>query len=196
MSHTFWKVSPDVWSQLFCINKTNFRKWKKIKIVSLLKISEINLEDFILDEEPDECEEKVEKFIFDKANCQNVDLEEEEVQVIYYVAGYCAKKAKKIHCPSCQSLFISQNTMPSVNEKSKFFDIVNRGKLTAPSDQLFTVCCICYEFFCQLKSCPTFLHFVNLPNPASYFRDSILNKLKDLPVSCYIFMIATMWLLV
>ena len=73
--------------------------------------------------------------------------------------------------------------MPSVNEKSKFFDIVNRGKLTAPSDQLFTVCCICYEFFCQLKSCPTFLHFVNLPNPASYFRDSILNKLKDLPVS-------------
>ena len=60
-----------------------------------------------------------------------------------------------------------------------FFNIINRGKLKAPSDQFFMICCTCYQLFCQLKNIQNFQNFISLPNPAYAFGNLIYNFIRD-----------------
>ena len=50
-------------------------------------------------------------------------ISDAQLQVIYYVSGYCGHRVKKtVACSDCVSVFVSDNTMPNTGcPKSKNF---------------------------------------------------------------------------
>ena len=132
-----------------------------------------------------ECHQEDEIFdvdILDWPDWDTIELNEAEIQVVYYVSGYCAFRVVKMtYREHCQDLFRSNQTMPHTDNRSTFFDIINRGRLRAPSNELFLIFCSCYKLFCQLKN-SQFYNIIKLSNPAVKFRQCILERLKD---SCY-----------
>jgi hypothetical protein len=175
-------------ANFFISEKQLLESEKKIKLVSLMKNSGIHLHDFLSDEENTD-EEIIDDYLMlpDLQNVPPVVLEAEEIQIIYYVSGYCSKRAKEMtsHCEDCKSLFLCSHEMPEIGDQSAFFEMINRGKLQAPSDQLFNIACIAYEVFCQLKRTDQFMNFLNSSNPATSFVNLIHSKLPDLNV-CFI----------
>ena len=98
-----------------------------------------------------ECHQEDEIFdvdILDWPDWDTIELNEAEIQVEYYVSGYCAFRGVKMtYCEHCQDLFRSNQTMPHTDNRSTFFDIINRGRLRAPSNELFLIFCSCYSYF-------------------------------------------------
>ena len=125
-----------------------------------------------------ECHQDDEIFDVDILDWNTVELNEAEIQVLNYVNGYCAFRGVKMtYCEHCQDLFRSNQTMPHTDNRSTFFDIINRGRLRAPSNELFLIFCSCYMLFCQLKN-SQFNNIIKLSNPAVKFRQLYLNGLK------------------
>lgn len=160
---------------------------KKIKLVSLLKHSEISVDDLVIydAEHHDtiknaEIDALVEAINEHMEICEFINLEVDELQVIYYVAGYCAKRARKEKCKECQGLFLARYFVPDVNGSSEFFELINRGKLQAPSDSLFLILCHSYEFFCKLKTWPDFHHFLSSSYSLHIFIDFSMRYSVDI----------------
>ena len=144
---------------------------KKIKLASLLQHSGIAIDSLTLEEvDDDETTSAFEIDLPDDA-CESVSLSDSELQVIFYVSGFCGYRVKKnIKCPDCLSMFVSDTTMPTVQQQpSDFFHFINRGKLNAPSDQLFTFLCRVYSLFCCLKTSAHFSDFLRRAAPAKDF---------------------------
>lgn len=160
---------------------------KKIKLVSLLKHTKIQLDDFIFHEEDStqSKQESCDSLAIYLEDCPMIDLDEEELQIVYFVSGYCGKSAKFIECTSCRQLFISTYNMPVVNENSKFFTFINRGKLQAPSTNFFSLCCQLYELFCRLKLSPDFSRFLATSNAALSFVNHSMDFCDAIYGSCY-----------
>lgn len=154
---------------------------KKIKLVSLLKSSGITLAEISMasSKESPAINTTNEKLFIDVEECPPVTLASDEIQVVYYVAGYSSRKAKKLSCENCRLLFMSTHHAPSVDPNSVFFDAINRGKLQAPSDQFFSFCCKFYELFCRLKHHTHFFQLLASSNPFSFFFDLLPTELHD-----------------
>ena len=144
---------------------------RKIKLVSLLKHSRISIDSLTLDETVEEDYTTS----FDIELCEEdkkaLTISDAELQVVYYVSGYCGHRVKKtISCTDCVSMFVSNNTMPNTEQSSEFFNFINRGKLDAPSDQLFSFLCDAYSLFCCLKSNSCHFHaFLRRQSPVNDF---------------------------
>lgn len=99
-----------------------------------------------------------------------VSISDAELQVIYYVSGYCGHRVlKTVSCPHCVSTFVSDTPMPNVQRSSDFFNFINRGRLSSPSDQLFSFMCHVYSLFCCLKKSSQFDDFLRRSSPANDF---------------------------
>ena len=84
-----------------------------------------------------------------------VSISDAELQVIYYVSGYCGHRVlKTVSCPHCVSTFVSDTPMPNVQRSSDFFNFINRGRLSSSSDQLFfyVSCLFPFLLFKKVKS--------------------------------------------
>jgi len=65
-----------------------------------------------------------------------IQLEEKELQVVYYVAGYYIVKSL-ISCVDCRNLLLDDHNMPLSDDQ--FFVIVKCGGLPCPSNQLWII---------------------------------------------------------
>ena len=64
---------------------------------------------------------------------------------------------------------MSDINLPFVDAPNDFFDLLNRGGLKAPGNELYILLCNAYEIFCKLKMSPQFDSFLRLKNPRDSF---------------------------
>jgi hypothetical protein len=110
----------------------------------------------------------------------SMNLEPNELNVILFTGGYCARKlVKRFTCNDCTSLLqASQCTLPEADFESSnssmssrsLFNSVNRGKLTCPSDDVYLLCVVCYYSFSCIKRHEQFYSkFLSSPSSSNYF---------------------------
>ena len=117
---------------------------------------------------------------FELSDLPETEITESELQVIFYVAGYCAHNLRKrISCMRCKSLIISDSNLPSVDEPTKFFEILNRGGLKCPANEIFLLCCTDYEVFCRIKCSSNFEQFLRLQSPRDTIVSTVLNCVEE-----------------
>ena len=99
-----------------------------------------------------------------------MDLDEEELRVIYFVSGYCGNLEKSaLKCAECYSHLLAGPHMTEADSENSFFRNINRGGLMAPSNVLYPVCCATYHIFCQLKTSQSFFDFMRCSSPVTSF---------------------------
>jgi hypothetical protein len=155
---------------------------RKIRLASILRHSGISLEDISAEAKAIEVEDCTFSINADDLP-PAVDLTSEELQVVYYVSGYCAHSAKAIlSCHDCISLFLSDCNMPPVENPISFFEFLNRGGLKAPSSPMYLLCCSAYRLFCQLKESKSFSQFLTCKSPAGAFINLVMDYLLESPL--------------
>ena len=144
----------------------------KIKLVSLLKNSNVLLSSIVEGEMSDVTPAEP----FELHDFSEVDIAESELQVIFYVAGYCAHNLiKRISCEECKSFIICDSNLPNIDGPTKFFEILNRGGLKCPANEIFLLCCTAYQIFCKIKCSSHFDEFLRLPSPRDTFVSTVMN---------------------
>ena len=54
---------------------------------------------------------------FDLNSTPQIDISESELNIIFYVAGYCSNQVKsRVKCPNCLSIVLSESNLPSVDQ--------------------------------------------------------------------------------
>lgn len=87
---------------------------------------------------------EIEEYNADEIN-NNIDMTQIvgtlEENILYYIAGYIAKKLQNIDCYSCVESLITKNTEHNAhcNNFSRFFDSSNNGGLIRPSLSVYKV---------------------------------------------------------
>lgn len=153
---------------------------RKIRLSTILHHSGISLDRInTSDDTSDAVEPSDTSFPID--NLPTVQLTESELQVIYYIAGYCAKRVQSnLKCTECLKFFIScDSSIPQIDNPNDFFTSINRGGLKAPANEIFVVCCTAYEIFCRIKKSCKFDDFLRLDCPRSVFVSTVLEYLKE-----------------
>ena len=149
--------------------KQLFDSERKIKLSSLLRHTGISvnaLSEVELEPEP-EGDSGI--FFIDVAD-DDIPIDDNELQVIFYVSGYCAHSVtKRINCDECKTFFTTPDVMPCVDQPNDFFNFINRGRLKSPTAQLFTLLCHAYSLFSHLRSSHQFNDFLRLPSPVTTF---------------------------
>ena len=108
-----------------------------------------------------------------------ISASDSELQVVFYVSGYCANQvAKRISCGACLSLILSETKLPSTDVLSDFFDIVNRGGLKIPGGDVFILCRTAYEVFCRIKNSSSFNKFMALVCPRNTFVTTVISHVN------------------
>ena len=149
---------------------------KNIKLVSLLKHSGIQLSSIIFSESLDTAPAEV----FDIDDMPDVDVTDSELEVIFYVAGYCAHTLRNtVNCKDCFFLISSDSDMPIVDQPTSFFDFINRGKLKCPGNNVYLLCCFAYKIFCKIRRSSKFCLFLRLSSPRDSFVKTVLKCLDD-----------------
>lgn len=155
---------------------------RKIKLVSLLKNSGISLNS-ITEVQVTTDFNPVQPI--DLSDFPEIDICESELQVIFYVSGYCASKLiSHVKCDDCLRFLISNSTMAQIVQPTLFFDILNRGRLKCPGNELFIVCCKAYEIFCRIKKSVQFHIFLRLTSPRDTFVATVVTNLENVPIFC------------
>ena len=99
---------------------------------------------------------------------QITSSEQGETSAIYYVAGYIAfSLKKKLKCPSCKASLVVKDTPPEPvisgepvldseeqQQLKTFIEIMSRGGLSTPSDQLYITCLYANSLFEFISSSP------------------------------------------
>lgn len=151
---------------------------KKVRVMSLLKYSQFSTTDFqeFVSVSSDDIELSNDdwEFFQEFISVDSIeDLNDSDLNVLYYVSGYICRsviRTLKLQCQNCLRMLC---TSPDRIEMSfadecfqsdmfPFFEELNRGGLMKPSDRVFTICCIAYGIliawdlttFCILIFCP------------------------------------------
>ena len=168
---------------------------KKIKIVSLLKHSGLTLNQLqtLQDQQQEDtfhCSSlDASETLSKEIDLDAIQLEENETNVLFYVAGYIAYHIGNIHhCKECMQWTenIIDVTPPIVDDCystftcQSLFHIINRGGLKCPTDILFEICILAYKSFCSLKASPNFhTLFLGSKNTRQLFHDIIVNLISQ-----------------
>lgn len=155
------------------------------QIVSLLKHTGISLPE--LQAIPCTTEEEVEEaFSLPDEPDFELTLSKNEQVIICYVAGYAAHSIVRNHvkCADCKSLFIvTDGELPSAeyegSEHTEFIQIMTRGKLKSPSNNLFLFCQCCYILFVTIQSSVLWPDFLKLKSPLSAFKRLLLHCIRS-----------------
>jgi hypothetical protein len=167
----------------------------KIKVCSLLKqsstplaalnsIQEMSTE--MADSEVDPTE-LLSGLNLDDSECQ---WEECDLNSLYYVAGYIARKVSR-SCDSCVSVFSDDTPMPDLDIQGdpSFFNLINRGGLTRPSESMLELICLGYRIYCQIRDDPDRMNLlINSPHSTSLYVTASLHLINESPTygSCCI----------
>ena len=104
-----------------------------------------------------------------------VNVSQHELEVIFYVAGYCCNQESNHYvCKNCHSLLISNYCLIIVDRTTNFFDFFNRGKLKCPANSTLVLCCTT-KVFCSNKSSTLFNKFLRLRSPNDTFVITVLS---------------------
>ena len=150
---------------------------KKIKLASLLKHSGVSLDritasDDVIDEH--------DANVFDLDFSADFEMSEPELQIVYFVAGYCARRlTDKLHCEDCRGTIICDVNLPFADAPTDFFQSLNRGGLKAPGNELYILLCTAYEIFCKIKMSPHFDEFLRLKNPRDSYVSTVMCFVKE-----------------
>jgi hypothetical protein len=161
---------------------------KKIRILSLLKFTQINISEFPFEEEitSSKCEENIEELYSDVSELPILfNLDVTDMNAIVYVAGYISHSiCNRMKCENCSHLLKHRECLPhpafpeDVHNFSTFANMIDRGGLTRPSDFVFCVSNVCFSCFEHLKQC--FLErFLTFTNCRQVFVQVVLRKITD-----------------
>jgi hypothetical protein len=173
---------------------------KKLKLTSLLHHSKLTLEDLEIDNiaenttfNVDTTEAKAER-LADLLSLSSLDLQKNELNVAYYVAGYAsASLAKKLSCVNCVQLLkyssetftVLLETIVDSENTSNLFNQVNRGGLIQPSDGAFILTILCYSSFSQFKTCGAMLSdFIPNENASYLFVKTVICAIRNSNYNC------------
>ena len=147
---------------------------KKLKIKSLLKLysaskGAITIRDYIgnfSDVKHQHCDDGfVKKFPYDMISKQPKC---DDLSALLVIAGYVSYKSRShITCEDCKQLFGAKDKPFNLDINSKhleYFEFLNRGGLTYPSDILFTVLQCCYTIFNMCIADPLESSFLKVYN--------------------------------
>lgn len=150
---------------------------RKIRLTSVLHHSGVTLDSISkCSDEALDVSETGEEDLVPLEDLPTVQLTESEIQIVYFVAGYCAKRVQNnVNCPDCLNFFITDGNIPLADHPSDFFTSVNRGGLKAPANQVFVICCTAYEIFCRIKQSNTFDDFLRRKSSRSAFVSTVMN---------------------
>jgi len=132
---------------------------RKIRALSLLKYSRFSLSenDAAIDEQVDDLasqrsfQEVAADLFGDTVNC-NITPSANDTNVMYYVSGYIARSIMRTtKCDDCTEVLREPNIEPLVFDESmdyrssEFFDAVNRGGLSRPTELTFLLVIHCSQ---------------------------------------------------
>lgn len=192
LEHRFGRYRQMSGSNYFISVKQIVESEKKIKLVSFFKHSGMSPSDLSLEVNDDDSQSSSQIWPLDFDSLETT-LEEGELQIITYVAGYVAfQMMKRLNCPVCENWMTSSSTLPELldsGDHSEFLEVVSRGFLKSPSDSLFLLCVYAYSAFAFLKQSLDFSKFLLLSSPRTVFTNSVTEMLKSSPradlIMCY-----------
>jgi hypothetical protein len=160
---------------------------RKIKIYSALKHSKLELADLRkccaennLPTDGDE-DVHVDSSKVASAISLSLDVEENEYNIVFYIAGYLSDTSK---CNGCTQLLRQEKSCPPAQlsleaSSASFFNIINRGGLKCPSSNLFELCILGYRAFCDIRANNSVVTFLLLSqNAATLFADAVIKKIS------------------
>jgi len=185
LEHRFGRYRQMSGSNYFISVKQIVESEKKIKLVSFFKHSGMSPFDLSLDtdDKDPQCSTQIWPLDFDSVETA---LEESELEIITFVAGYVAfQLIKRLKCPECEKWMTSSLVLPELiiesKQHSEFLEMVSRGSLKSPSDTLFMLCVYAYCSFVSIKNSSEFSNFLMLPSPRMIFTNSVTEMLKHSP---------------
>jgi hypothetical protein len=180
---------------------------KNIRIRSLIDFNKYSVPDLkILGSSKDSSNETIKNILKLLPSDLFQDFESHDEGAIYYVSGWIAATVlKQIDCTSCRELlqkigvdcsvvhFEKENENSNVEqyEKSKFFNLLNRGGLIAPSDLLYSFVmhgwCL-YKTIFDIGDCKSLL--LNASNSRNVFIDVSLQYIENYPDANFMFQVS------
>ena len=173
---------------------------RAIKIVSLLKYSKLSVIDMRasdLSSEKQYTHDDVSLF-FNAIDLDFIELDESELDVLYYVSGYVARsvtRIMKVTCVKCHELIVEDDSLKFVDLDTSiihsdlfpFFNDMNRGGLLCPSEHVFTLCCICYYVFKSIFDDDSLKRdFLAKSNQRTFFISLVFSLIEKNPVNRYL----------
>lgn len=185
LEHRFGRYRQMSGSNYFISVKQIVESEKKIKIVSFLKHSGMSPCDLSLVHDDEDSLSSSQIWPLDFESVETA-LEESELQIITFVAGYVAfQLAKRLNCQECEKWMTSSVALPELHvesdQHSDFLEMVSRGFLKSPSDSLFMLCTYAYCAFAFLKKSSEFSQFLMASSPKEIFTNSVNEMLKHSP---------------
>lgn len=173
---------------------------RAIKIVSLLKYSKLSVVDMKASElssEKNYTDEDVSLF-YNAIDLDFIELDESELDVLYYVSGYVVRSVTrilKITCAKCHEMIVEDDSLKFVDldrsvihsELFPFFNEINRGGLMCPSELVFTLCCISYYVFKNIFDDDSLKReFFAKSNQRMFFISLVFSLIEKNPVNRYL----------
>ena len=108
---------------------------------------------------------------------------------IYYVGGYISHSViKRLKCSSCSQIVKENDAFPVhsfqvQDDSSKYFDIMNRGGLSKPSENTLEICTLCFRIFYRIcKDNESKSIFLAAVNHLMLFKKLDSNSLCYIPI--------------
>jgi hypothetical protein len=166
---------------------------KRLKVASSLKHSGLTVNDLksISDDDAyslsfDKVDHKVADKLSANVSFLAIDLEPNELNIIYFCAGYVVRHLSRARaCESClQVIWDSQNNAPSfelpIPVESTLLDATNRGGLLSPIAQCYLLCSLAYITFSQLKASADFeTKFLLAKDSCALFIDIVIKATEN-----------------
>lgn len=155
---------------------------KKIKTISLLKFSQISLQeiDDVIMNQADLIDNdstiSLQEVAEDMTITMTMEPDQSDLIVIYYVSGACARSVFRTHkCESCKETLVKDKRAHEFNcedtqEISQFLKNIDRGGLNEPCDHTFQLCIVAWKIFYEITSSFELrTKFLNSSNQRSLF---------------------------
>lgn len=134
------------------------------KKVILNNLDEINYED-VKEDEVTEIESCYANLAVSK---EDIDMCEEVMPVIVYLAGYCCHSVlKKMKCNACRDMITCVNSSEDVLENHSYIAGINRGSLIYPDSVTANMVMYTYIVIQKLVQLPAFRNAVSQRNVAT-----------------------------
>lgn len=119
-----------------------------------------------------------------------------EANAVFYVAGFIGfslKRSKAVDCTACQVSMVYKDEGPEpmidgeaeegsedAAHKRRFLDIINRGGLSTPTDQLYITCLYAQSCLDHIKKSPEeWANLLAMPNPGASFVLTFCEKMEE-----------------
>lgn len=131
---------------------------RRIRVVSILKQSSTSISGLATLKSCSLPKENISEFVctpyVDSVNLHqdSWDWDDGDLNALYFVAGYIAHNLST-KCTDCSPMIKEGISMPELelDPGSCFFNIVNRGGLSRPTDRLFSLVCVTFRVYSQIK---------------------------------------------